>query len=153
VTHDLHNISMDSDLITAADLEEQAGIQQIEEMKIVEVRQGYELHVMLRAWLHDEMAIRQTAEGSQVVINLSEPTLRILRTRRAMEPRVFKKLTTMFSYIEEKFPSVRNVEVRLKPRPPLSPGVAKKTPAGKSSGKKPSKSSRRTTQAKNTNNT
>jgi len=150
VAHDSQGISMNSDLITAVDLEEQAGIQQIEEMKIVEVRQGYELHVLLRAWLHDEMAVRQTPEGPQIVINLSEPTWRILRTRRAMEPRVFKKLTTIFSYIEEKFPSVRSVEVKLKPRPPLSPGVAKKTPAGKSSGKKPSKTAQRTTQAKKT---
>jgi len=134
---------MDFDLITAMDLETQAGIQQIEEMKIVEVGQGYELHVPLRAWLHDETAIRQTPEGPQVVINLSEPTWRTLRTRRAREPRVFKNLTTIFSYIEEKFPSVRNVEVKLKPRSPASPGVAKKTPAGKSSGKKAAKVARR----------
>jgi len=150
VAHDSQGISMDSDLITAMDLEEQAGIQQIEEMKIVEVRQGYELHVPLRAWLHDEMAIRQTPDGPQVVINLSEPTWRTLRTRRAMEPRVFKNLTTIFSYIEEKFPSVRNVDVALRPRAPLSPAAAKKTPAGKSSGKKPSKTARQSARTKKT---
>jgi len=141
---------MDSDLITAMDLEEQARIQQIEEMKIVEVRQGYELHVPLRAWLHDEAAIRQTPDGPQVVINLSAPTWRALRTRRVMEPRVFKNLTTIFSYIEEKFPSVRNVEVKLKARPPLSSEVAKKTPSGKSSGKTPSRTVRRPAQATKT---
>jgi len=49
---------MDSDLITAMDLETQATLQQIEEMKIVEVGHGYELHAPLRAWLHAPESLR-----------------------------------------------------------------------------------------------
>lgn len=81
---------MTQDLITAMDLENQVPLQRVKEMKIVETKQGYELHVPLRAWLSNEMAIRETETGPQVVINLSEPSWRILRTRRDKAPRRFK---------------------------------------------------------------
>lgn len=129
---------MTQDLITAMDLEHQVPLQRVQEMKIVETKQGYELHVPLRAWLSDEMTIREGENGPQVVVNLSEPTWRILRTRREKAPRLFKNLLTIFAYIEEKFPTVQNVEVKIQSRP-VAKRPAKKTPAGKGSGRKPAK--------------
>ncbi len=135
---------MTQELITAADLETQASLQRVKEMKIVETRDGYELHVPLRAWLPHETTIREAESGPQVVINLSEPTWRILRTRRAKEPRMFKNLITIFSYIEEKFPSVKNVEVKILSREETgAKRPATKAPAGKASGRKTAKAAKK----------
>lgn len=76
--------------------------------------------------------------NAEIVIPLTEPRWRILRTRRANEPRRFKNLVTIFSYIEEKFPSVRNVSVKIMQGSTADTPMTK-TPAGKSSGRKPAK--------------
>ena len=135
---------MTQELITAMDLETQASLQRVKEMKIVETGNGYELHVPLRAWLANETTIREAESGPQVVINLSEPTWRILRTRRVKEPRVFKNLITIFTYIEEKFPSVKNVEVKILNREETGQKrPEKKAPAGKASGRKVAKAAKK----------
>lgn len=125
------------ELITAPDLEKQAQLQGVDRMKIVETDEGYELHVPLRSWLADQMRIQRSGSGQQqVVIKLSDPIWMVLRTRRAKEPRKFKNMGTIFSYIEEKFPLVENVEVQIIPaKPEAQPEPGQKAIAGKSRGK------------------
>lgn len=125
----------ENDLITAQELELHAAQQQVVEMRIVETSEGYELHAPLRAWIQNRTTIKG---NSEVVIPLTEPRWRILRTRRANEPRRFKNLVTIFAYIEEKFPSVRDVNVRVMERP-ISEAEPVKQVAGKTSGKRTSR--------------
>ncbi|MGV7193564.1 hypothetical protein [Xanthomonas axonopodis] len=111
-----------AELITAPDLETQAQLQRVSRMKIVETKEGYELHVPLRSWLPTG--------------KLLKPVWMALRTRREKFPRKFKNMGTIFAYIEEKFPMVQNVEVLIIPEkiaPKPEPG--QRLYAGKASGK------------------
>lgn len=127
----------ENELITAQELELHAVQQQVGEMRIVETEGGYELHVPLRAWIPNRTTIKG---NNEVVIPLTEPRWRTLRTRRANEPRRFKNLVTIFNYIEEKFPSVRDVSVRVMERTSTDTATTKAV-AGKTSGKRATKKS------------